>query len=350
MLTFNGTSGLTFPDGTTQNTQALPGMRNRIINGDMRIDQRGNGASQTPASGDLYYTLDRWGIYAAQASKLTVQQNAGSVTPPNGFKKYIGVTSSSAYTPISTDQFVLQQRIEGFNVADLNFGTASASPITVSFYVRSSLTGTFAGAVTNGTPNRSYPFTFVINSANTWEYETITIPGDTTGTWTTDNTSGLQLSFNLGAGSTYDGTAGSWQAGNLTSVAGAVDLIATSGATFYITGVQLEKGSTATPFEVRPYGQELLLCQRYYQVIDSGLFNNGGMGNSSGQGFPVGKFFPVTMRAAPTLTFGTPSLANCTVAHSPTAYGVISQATFNQASLLAWAYSYSTGVSAAAEL
>lgn len=297
MLTFNGTSGLTFPDGTTQNTQALPGMRNRIINGDMRIDQRYSGtATPNTING---YTLDRWIVGQTTTGKLIAQYNAGSVTPPTGFTSYLGVTSQSAYSVLASDIYVIQQVVEGFNVTDLGWGTATASPITVSFYVRSSLTGTFGGAICNSTPNRSYPFTYTISSANTWEYKTITIPGDTSGVWAKDNTAGLRLYFGLGMGSTYSGTAGTWAAGNYRSATGSVSVVGTSGATFYITGVQLEKGSTATPFEYRPYGAELALCQRYYS---QGQYQTGGV-TTSGVGFYGLIKYTVPMRVAPTLVF-----------------------------------------------
>lgn len=298
MLTFNGTSGLTFPDGTTQNTQALPGMRNRIINGDMRIDQRYAGAAVTNIAASNQYVVDRFYYSASQASKFTIQQNAGSVTPPQGFIKYLGVTSSSAYAVISTDAFHISQVIEGVNTADFDWGKAAASAITVSFWVRSSLTGTFGGAIRNTGQTRSYPFTFTISAANTWEYKTITIPGDTTGTWATDNTQGLYLSFSLGVGSTYSGTAGSWQAGNLINATGSVSVVGTSGATFYITGVQLEKGSTATPFEVRPYGQEILLCQRYYEVLTATWR---GYTVTGAVNYGVECYFKATKRAVPSI-------------------------------------------------
>jgi len=241
------------------------GFKNRIINGAMVIDQRNAGASvSTTTTGNFAYSLDRFSYLVSQASKFTIQQNAGSVTPPVGFSNYLGVTSSSAYSIISTDYFNISQPIEGFNTADLAWGTASAATITLSFWVRSSLTGTFGGSLRNSAANRSYPYTYTISSANTWEQKTITIAGDTSGTWVgATNGVGLQVLWGLGVGSTYSGTAGAWAATNYLSATGATSVVGTNGATFYITGVQLEKGSTATSFDYRPYTTELQLCQRY---------------------------------------------------------------------------------------
>jgi hypothetical protein len=230
----------------------------------MMIDQRNAGASVTPTNGA--YTVDRWQFQVSQASKITVQQNAGSVTPPAGFKTYLGVTvgASANVTVAAGDYFILNQYIEGFNFADMGFGAAGASTVTLSFWVRSSLTGTFAGSLFNNAFNRSYPFTYTISAANTWEQKSVTIAGDTTGTWIgASNVSGVGVTFSLGAGSTYSGTAGAWTGSGLFSATGATSVVGTNTATFYITGVQLEKGSTATPFEQRLYTTELQLCQRY---------------------------------------------------------------------------------------
>ena len=276
--------------------------RNRIINGAMVIDQRNAGASVTPAT--AAYTLDRWQTYVSQSSKFSVQQNAGSVTPPVGFKNYLGATSLSAYSVLSGDYFTIGQPIEGFNVADLEWGTANAKTITVSFWVRSSLTGTFGGCVTNSAFNRSYPFSYTINAANTWEFETITIAGDTSGTWLTNNGRGIELDFGIGVGSDNRGTAGSWQSGWKPSVTGATSVVGTNGATFYITGVQLEVGSTATSFDYLDYGRVLQQCQRYYQVRnlagDYAFIWTGDV--TSGNGYYAGEPFPVVMRTAPTMT------------------------------------------------
>jgi hypothetical protein len=240
------------------------GFKNRIINGRMEIDQRNAGASVTPTN--VQYTLDRWSSTLTQASKFTVQQNAGSVTPPVGFINYLGVTSSSAYAVLTGDAFAIAQSIEGLNCADLAFGTASAVTITLSFWVRSSLTGTFGGSLINSVANRNYLFSYTISSANTWEQKTITLTGDTSGTWLTNTSAGLTVRFGLGSGATFTGTASTWQAGNLVQPTGSTSVVGTNGATFYITGVQLERGSNATSFEFRDYGRELIMCQRYYEV------------------------------------------------------------------------------------
>ena len=276
------------------------GFKNRIINGAMMIDQRNAGASVTPTNGQ--FSADRWKCFLSQASKYSAQQ---STTAPAGYINSLAFTSASAYTVGTSDFFMFAQNIEGLNVADLGWGTASAQAVTLSFWVRSSLTGTFGGSVGNNASNRSYPFSYTISSANTWEQKSVTIAGDTTGTWLTTNGTGISLYFSLGTGTTYSGTAGSWSGSNYYSAAGATSVVGTSGATFYITGVQLEKGSTATSFDYRPYGTELALCQRYYSYLGTpftatevGIAT--GLVVSASNGLAVIKY-PATMRAVPTV-------------------------------------------------
>jgi hypothetical protein len=271
----------------------------------MVIDQRNAGASVTPASGA--YTLDRWQGLSSQSSKFTIQQNAGSVTLPVGFSNYLGCTSSSAYSITSGDYFFIAHNIEGYNFSDLAWGTANAATVTLSFRVYSSLTGTFGGALRNSASSRSYPFSYTISSANTWTTISVTIAGDTSGTWIgATNGVGLQIAFSLGMGSTYNGTAGAWASANYASVTGATSVVATSGATFYITGVQLEVGTQATSFDFRDYGRELILCQRYYYkwgfAAGGSIIYQTTMHNISGTGAFGSFFLPVIMRANPTLT------------------------------------------------
>lgn len=246
-------------NGYTPTASNMAG-RNRIINGGMVLDQRNAGASLT--FNDGVFVVDRFGSACSQSSKATAQR---STTAPTGFNNSVLVTSSSAYSVTSADFFNLFQNIEGFNVADFGWGTATAQTVTLSFWVRSSLTGTFGGAISNGGLSRSYPFTYTISTANTFEKKTITVPGDTSGSWAVSNDLGMRVYFGLGVGSTYSGTAGAWAGTRYQSATGATSVVGTSGATFYITGVQLEAGSVATPFEHRQYGQELALCQRYYE-------------------------------------------------------------------------------------
>jgi hypothetical protein len=253
-VSISGTNGITFPDGSLQAAAASPYvLKNRIINGDMRIDQRNAGASVANTTSTLY-SVDRWNISGGAATKFTAQR---STVVPTGFTNSLLITSSSAYSIGASDYNYLMQGIEGFNVADLNWGTANAQSVTLSFWARSSLTGTFGGTIRNliSSATRSYPFTFTINSANTYEYKTITIPGDTSGSWATDNSNSLTVCFSFGTGSTFSGTSGAWASSNLVSSTGATSLVGTNGATFYITGVQLEVGTSATPFERRLYNQ-----------------------------------------------------------------------------------------------
>ena len=302
-LILSGSDGVTFPDSTEQETGYANGIgfRNRIINGDMRIDQRFDGASTGSISGGAY-TLDRWlVIRVGGTSTLTIQR---STTAPVGFTNSLLVTAGSGATPAGTEERSLNQRIEGFNSADLGWGTANAQTVTLSFWVRSSVTGTFGVVLGNAAFNRSFVASYAISAANTWEYKTVIVPGDTSGTWTTTNGVGISVYWDLGVGTTYSGSAtGVWQGSGFEGLTGGTKLSATTGATLNITGVQLEVGSVATPFERRPYGTELSLCQRYCYVMGvSGATVNQRFflsGNASGtNAFPI-RTYPVTMRASP---------------------------------------------------
>jgi hypothetical protein len=279
------------------------GFKNRIINGGMVIDQRNAGASVTNNGTVSQYSIDRWNLFSSISSKFTAQQSSNA---PTGFSNSLLITSSSAYSLGAGDYFSVCQKIEGFNTSDLAFGTASASSVNLSFWVKSSLTGTFGNSLLNSASNRSYPFTYTVSSANTWEQKTVTIAGDTTGTWIgATNGIGLRVNFGFGVGSTYSGTAGAWAGTDYESATGGTSVVGTSGATFYITGVQLEKGSTATSFDYRPYGTDLALCQRYYQQdgVDAttpviSWVPQVNSGTARAQLY----VFPVQMRAAPTIT------------------------------------------------
>jgi hypothetical protein len=299
--------------GGSYGTGGFVGMKNRIINGAMVIDQRNAGASVTiTAASANQYVLDRWYLRAESAtgSKVSVQR---STVAPAGYINSQLVTSLSAYTIGASEHFGVVQPIEGLNVSDLGWGTSSAQAVTVSFWVRSSLTGTFGGFVLNNDANRCFVFSYTINAANTWEQKTITIPGDTTGTWLTNNGAGIYLNFSVGAGSSTTGAAGAWSSTFNRSVTGQVSLVGTNGATFYITGVQLEKGSTATSFDYRPYGTELALCQRYFEKsynIDvsvgtgssgPGLYDLTATSNNGSNAY-VPIFFKATKRATPSVT------------------------------------------------
>jgi hypothetical protein len=306
-LTYDGSLGITFNDGSQLGSASQVGIRNRIINGNMAIDQRNAGASSTVTTSASYYSCDRWRVDVTQNSKLTVQQNAGSVTPPVGFTNYLGLTSTSAYSVGASDYFYIDQNIEGFNTADLQWGTANAKTVTLSFWVQSSLTGLFGGSLENAAGNRSYPFSYTITTANTWQLISITIAGDTTGTWVgATNGLGIRVQWGLGVGSSSSGTAGAWAATQYLSATGATSVVGTNGATFYITGVQLEKGSVATPFDFRPYNQELFMCQRYYWKVTSNGSNITGFGSGQFTGSTNCNLifsYPATMRASPTMSY-----------------------------------------------
>lgn len=302
VIVANTVSNSAFATGTIENylrSQTLDfGMRNRIINGAMRIDQRNAGASATPSNGQ--YSLDRWQQQMSASAKFSVQQDSSANTVA-GFTNSLKVTSLSAYSVSSTDYFDITQPIEGFNVADLGWGTANAKPITLSFWVRSSLTGTFGGSLMNNDYDRSNPYTYTISAADTWEYKTITVTGDVTGTWLKTNGTGMQVNFSLGAGATRSGTAGTWAGSQLWSATGATSVVGTNGATWYVTGVQLEEGSVPTPFEYRQYTTELQLCQRYYTLIAKavGIYFSGGYYYNSAVLYG-NMILPVQMRTTPT--------------------------------------------------
>lgn len=302
-----GTS--TTVNGYTPTASNMAG-RNRIINGDMRVSQRFGATSTGTISGGAY-TLDRWlAIVVGGTANLSAQQ---TTTAPTGFYNSLAVTVGTGVTPAGTDERSMAQKIEGLNVADLAWGTANAKPVTISFWVRSSVTGTFGFTITNNAFNRTLVQSYVINSADTWEHKTITISGDTSGTWLKDNGAGIALYWDLGVGTTYSGTASSsWQAAGYEGLTGGTKLSATTGATFYLTGVQLEEGSVATPFEHRQYGQELALCQRYYEKsysvdVAPGTSTANGRtmiitGTATNNAIARSIDFAVEKRAAPTMT------------------------------------------------
>lgn len=304
----NMVGAVTMNDGTQFNSANSLGMRNRIINGAMLVDQRSSGTLTNQG-----FPADRWQYATNVASKLSVAKNLNSITPPQGFANCIGIQSSSSYSSGANEYFGLYQPIEGLNLIDLALGSATGSYITVSFWTRSSLTGTFNIALSSQYgANATYSATYTINNANTWEQKTITIPPTALGTWAKDNTLGMMMWFDLGSGSTYQGTGNTWSTGYVLRATGTQSIVGTNASTFYVTGVQLERGTVATPFEQRPYGTELALCQRYYYksynqstapgtasaqptntawVVDTGALNR--------IFFVSGAKFAVAMRTAP---------------------------------------------------
>ena len=309
---------ITTSDGVS--SAGLYGLKNRLINGAMSISQGAAGATITPAVTSAYatnYPVDRFQVIVGAASKLTTAQSSVAAT---GFNFSTLITSSSAYTVGAGEVFAIRQNIEGFNTADLGWGAVGAAPVTLSFWVRSSLTGTFGGSLQNSASTRSYPFTYSIAAANTWELKSVTIAGDTTGTWIgATNGIGLRVNFGLGVGSTYSGTAGAWAGSDYDSATGATSVVGTNGATFYLTGVQLERGSAATSFDFRDYGRELRMCQRYYQWTPFSL----GFSASAGTTFlQVPVPFQVQMRVVPSFATITadPNTAQLTALNSANAF------------------------------
>ena len=341
-ITLNGDTGIQTPmyNGTITANAVTPSvnMKNRIINGNMSVDQRNNGASVTIDQTGGTYTLDRWYGRDDSDGAYSIQQVSDA---PTGFTNSLKITITTTDSSLSASQYgFIGQWIEGFNTADLGFGTASAKTVTLSFWVKGSVTGQFGGSIINSAQDRSYPFNYTISAANTWEQKTVTITGDTTGTWLTTNGAGIGVIFAVGVGSNFLSTANTWIGSFEMSATGQTNLYATSGGTLQFTGVQLEVGSTATSFDYRPYGTELALCQRYFQDF-SGLNNSifqSTYKSASGQVNVVNLNNLVTMRAVPTVTIvGTwvvsnmsqpvnqgASITNHTIGANSTASGIAS--------------------------
>ena len=279
--------------------------KNKIINANMVIDQRNAGSSVT-LTASAPYLVDRWIGLEDTDGVMTAQQDS---TAPSGFAKSLKFTTTTADASLSAAQQTrTQQFIEGNNIADFAFGTAAAKTVTLSFWVRSSLTGTFAGSLREYNATRSYVFNYSISAANTFEYKTITIPGDTSGTWATSNLGGAAVIFDLGSGSNYQATANTWSAGSFFSTSGATSVIGTLNATWYVTGVQLEIGSVATAFQTMTGNiqGELAACQRYFIAYAETSNHFIGMASiySATQAI-VGVSLPVSMRTNPSLAQNT---------------------------------------------
>jgi hypothetical protein len=291
-----GTVGWSTLNSDVQQDLGVMG-KNRVINGNMVINQRGFSGAITDT-----YTLDRWAAFENTSGSMTVQQSS---VAPVGFTNSLLATITSPATSLGTNISLIRQFIEGYNMADLNWGTANAKTITLSFWVRSSVTGTFGGAVQNGNNDYAFGFSYTINSANTWEYKTVTVVGPTSGTWGSTNDRGIDLDFGLASASGL--TANTWQANGVSgnyyyTVSGQTNLFATNGNTWYLTGVQLEVGTQATTFTTAggSYGAELQLCKRYYQTV------NGIQATSASQVVNYSLYaafaYPVEMRATPTFS------------------------------------------------
>jgi hypothetical protein len=272
----------------------------------MAITQGAAAATITPAVTSAYatnYPVDRFEVIVGAASKLTTAQSSTAAT---GFNFSTLITSSSSYTAGAGEVFAIRHKIEGFNTSDLAFGTVNAQKITLSFWVRSSVTGTFGGSIQNSAADRSYPFSYTINVIDTFEYKTITIPGDTSGTWIgATNGIGLTINFGLGVHANKSGTANVWAGADYRSATSATSVVALNLRTFYITGVQVEKGSTATSFDYRPISTELALCQRYFwQQTSNTTTSLDAIATGSSTNATTNATFvvrsPVTMRSSPT--------------------------------------------------
>lgn len=300
------------------------GTRNRLVDGDMRVDQANAGAVVAVTAG-TFVGPDKWKVTNGPGT-ATFNMQQLAATPPAGFVNYMNVTVTAAdAAPLAASVYYIVQHVEGTYIPDLGFGTASATNVTLSFWVRSSVTGTYSGAIVNGAANRSFCFTYAIASAATWQYQTVTMPVDNTGTWSTSTGLGLRLRLDLGSGSTFRQASGSWTATNMVGVTGTVQLVVTNGATFDLTGVQLEPGTSASSYELRPFTDILQQCQREYWKtfnLATAPVQNAGAGTGELQfnaavaavatdhGYSS---FPTVMRAVPALTFFNPAAASAQV-------------------------------------
>lgn len=313
-VVINGDTGIT--QSGEFNSDSTMGFKNRVINGEMDIDQRNNGAALA-LTNNSGYPVDRFIAVAAATTTITFQQSS---TAPAGFTRSLSATMTTPKSLAAADLNRIIHRFEGFNIADLGWGTASAQPVTLSFWARSSVTGIYTVQFGSG---QSYLASYTINAANTWEYKTITVPGSTSGSWPTDNSAGAEINFVLGAGSSWLGTTGSWGSSVTFTVTGAANFIGTAGATFFITGVQLEKGSTATSFDFRSIGTELTLCQRYFEQINTA---------DTGAGvFAVGYAYPTGSNARMFYQFMVPKRAQPTISSSAGSTFLIQQDATNLA-------------------
>ena len=305
-----GADGVPGADGATgpQGPPGPPGPgagENRIINGDMRIDQRNNGASSNAVNA---YIVDRWKTNFSQTGKLTSGRNLNSVVGPSGFQYCLGFQSASNYTLLPDDSFLFMQGVEADAIGDLGWGASSGQTVTLSFWAQSSLTGQFSGVLINNTSTSNYIFAYTIPTANVWTRIVLTIPPDTLAGWyLAGNGFALSVCFTLAAGASKVQPGNAWTTAVAVGATGSVNLAGTNGATFYVTGVKLEVGSVATPFNRESLARSMADCQRYWQKLgganplDVGAEANG----TAGSPFTFTVSFP-TMRANPNVTsFGT---------------------------------------------
>lgn len=310
-------AGITFADASVQSTAASGfGFKNRIINGAMMIDQRNNGGTVTSGHQTTTFCVDRFNTYKDNTSAVVTMQRT-TVAPP-GFSHSLLVKPTTGSAPTAAQELQLRHSIEGFNIADFNWGTANAVDIVLSFWVRSSLVGTFAFGVQSYGSGTTYVTTYTIDQADTWERKTISIPKVTTGTWAVNNMPTMNLIWDLGGGSNYNTTPNTWTSGNYYTTAGTTKLVSATNATFYITGVQIEKGTTSTSFDYRPYGTELALCQRYCFTLGNGVDSNWGIGRWEGTAALIQIIFPQQMRSVPTITI--PNMAGLQLVYPEVAW------------------------------
>ena len=295
-------SGHVTVDGQKLPSAGALSNRNLVINGAMQVSQRTT--STTGVTAGAYLACDRWRLNVGSLATWTIEQ---STDTPNGFSNSFKATCTTAdASPASSDALQLYQRVEAQNLQHLAFGTSDAKAFTVSFYIKSNKTGSATLSMYQpDNSNKQFSTSYTVNSANTWEYKTITIPGDTAGLFNNDSGLGLALEWWLNSGSDFTGGSHSTSWTTFDSTNRNASNFGLGGAVndyFQITGVQLEVGSVATPFEHRSYGDELSRCQRYYFAIDVAIV----LGMNRTGGYKSGLiYFPTTMRADPTTSYTT---------------------------------------------
>ena len=286
---------------TSINSGQVFGRKNLLMNPGFTVFQRSLPGSLAAITGSYIYVMDRWFGRGEDSSAVFNVAQTDIQNEGQNVHASLKVTVTTSTTPGSGDVFQVGQFIEGKNINHVNLGNSDCKPLTLSFYVKSSITGTHSGSVMNNARDRSFPFTYTISSADTWEKKTISIPAITVGTWERGTSIGLRVYWDMGTGSGKRAAAGSWINARAVGVTGAVQLVTTNSATWSLHSPQLEVGTTATDFEERSFTEEEAICQRYFQRYVNPCCT-GVIPDNGSKAYSIGLQFQTRMRAVPTLT------------------------------------------------